>query len=658
MKRQSKGEAIYCFRRWTRGGYAVFASLNRKWTIGVLTVTMSIVTLATGRARDMGADTASIYRSVEMEAVGVSGRRATTARSLTSQTPVFNRTTESVAPLQTLESALRLSPAVDIRERGGKGVQTDISIRGGSFDQTMVTLNGINFTDARTGHQSHSLPIDINAVSAINVIDGVSGVGAYAGAVDIRTAPLYPRYISAELTGGGHGYMYGSLAGGCSTDRMTLMVTGSARHSDGYTHNTDFTNYNGYVRMTYDSRWGLFDAQAGYQNRAFGANGFYSRAYPDQYEQTSTALASLRWLRQGRRLMVTANASYRYNTDRYELIKGDESLVPFNHHITDNIGAEIGLAYDWIAGETSIGADVIYNHIYSTVLGDECDPKRIRGIDYNHKKGRTTLNATLRHTKEWRRFTFTGAVGLSNSDYGTDALWSLGASYAAGRYWRFDAGAVESMRLPTFNDLYYTATGYESDRDLKPEHAVTWHAGADFSRNGWSSKLYAYYRRGRNIIDWVKMTDSSNWKSTQITAMNTAGVEFSAAYATDGWMRRAQIAYGYVHQDSHSEAVISQYKLDHMHNKLSARIDTAPLRRFTLSVTGTLYDRMGGYTDRSGETHDYRPYFLLDARATYTLGKWQLYVDATNLTSTEYFDFGGLKMPDCWVSGGVVFTIR
>jgi len=29
--------------------------------------------------------------------------------------------------------------------------------------------------------------------------------------------------------------------------------------------------------MTYDSRWGLFDAQAGYQNRAFGANGFYSR---------------------------------------------------------------------------------------------------------------------------------------------------------------------------------------------------------------------------------------------------------------------------------------------------------------------------------------------------------------------------------------------
>lgn len=154
MKRQSKGEAIYCFRRWTRGGYAVFASLNRKWTIGVLTVTMSIVTLATGRARDMGADTASIYRSVEMEAVGVSGRRATTARSLTSQTPVFNRTTESVAPLQTLESALRLSPAVDIRERGGKGVQTDISIRGGSFDQTMVTLNGINFTDARTGHQS------------------------------------------------------------------------------------------------------------------------------------------------------------------------------------------------------------------------------------------------------------------------------------------------------------------------------------------------------------------------------------------------------------------------------------------------------------------------------------------------------------------------
>lgn len=659
MKRQSKEEAIYCFRRWTRGEYAVFASLNRKWTIGTLAVTMSIVTLASGHAQErQSADTASVFRSVELEEVGVSGRRATTARSLMSQTPVFSRPTEGVAPLQTIESALRLSPAVDIRERGGKGVQTDISIRGGSFDQTMVTLNGINFTDARTGHQSHSLPIDINAVSAINVIDGVSGVGAYAGAVDIRTAPMYPRYLSAEITGGDHGYLYGSLTGGYTTDRTSLFVAGSARHSDGYTHNTDFSNYNGYARMTFDSRWGLFDAQAGYQNRGFGSNGFYSLAYPEQFEQTSTVIASLRWMKQGERLRVTASASYRRNGDRFELIKGDASRVPFNYHITDNAGAEAGVAYDWAAGETSLGADVTYNHIYSTALGDPCEPRRIGGIDYDHSKGRTTLNATLRHTKEWRRVALTGAAGLSASDYGTDAIWSIGASYAAGRHWKIDAGAVESMRLPTFTDLYYSTTGYESDSNLKPEHALTYHLGADFTSGGWSAGVYAYYRHGRNVIDWVKRTADDNWRSMQITEMNTLGAELTVAYTTDGWMRRVQIGYGYVSQDSDTGGMISKYALDYMRNKLSARADFAPFRRFTLSLTGTLYDRMGNYAGRDSLMHGYRPYFLLDARATYTLGRWQLYVDATNIASAVYYDYGGLKMPDCWASGGVVFTIK
>ena len=535
MKKKTARQGTSCFRRWSRKAYGIFASLGRCVNIGVLSVGMSIISSATAGAQDRGADTTTVYRSVEMERVSVAGRQTTSSRSITSQTPVFKRSTESVAPLQTIESALRLSPAVDVRERGGKGIQTDISIRGGSFDQTMVSLNGINFTDARTGHQSHSLPIDINAVSSINVIDGVSGVGAYAGAVDIRTAPLYPRYVSVEATGGAYDYYYGSLAGGYTTDRLSLLVTGSARHSGGYTHNTDFMNYNGYARLSYSSpRAGLFDMQVGYQNRAFGANGFYSLSYPDQFEQTSTALASLRWLRQGERLRLTANVSYRMNTDRFELIRGDASKVPFNYHITDNIGAEAAAAYSWIAGETSVGIDMAYNHILSTVLGEECAPKRIRGIEYNHSKGRTTVNATLRHEKRWQRLSLTGAAGVSRYDYGTDALWNIGADYTAGRYWSFDAGVVESMRLPTYTDLYYTAAGYRSDRNLKPEYTTQYNLGAAYKktwRHDWFTGLQAsvdvYYN---TVKDKIIATPTSNqlvWTMVNLGYVEIRGVDVS-----------------------------------------------------------------------------------------------------------------------------------
>ena len=181
---------------------------------------------------------------------------------------------------------------------------------------------------------------------------------------------------------------------------------------------------------------------------------------------------------------------------------------------------------------------------------------------------------------------------------------------------------------------------------------------AQYEREGWQAGLYTYYRRGRNVIDWVKQNVEDDWQSMQITRMNTLGAELSLAYVTSGWMRRASIGYGYIHQDSDSKGMISKYALDYMRNKLSLRIDTAPARRLTLSLTGTLYDRIGSYAGRDGAVHSYSPYFLLDARAAYDVWKMRIYVDATNITSTRYYDYGGLRMPDCWVTAGVIFTFR
>ena len=223
------------------------------------------------------ADTSGVSRVMRIEPIGVTGTRLSPSRSIQSQTPVFDRGTEAAAPFQTLEDALRLSPSIDIRERSGKGVQADISIRGGSPDQTMMLLNGINFTDARTGHQTHSLPIDMDCVSGIELIEGIPGVGAYAGAVNVRTVPLYRNYLRLKAEGGQHGYGYTNLSGALTRDRLVLFAAGSLRRSDGYIHNTDFRNVNGYLRMTYDSpKAGFFDFQTGGQGRRFGSNGFYA----------------------------------------------------------------------------------------------------------------------------------------------------------------------------------------------------------------------------------------------------------------------------------------------------------------------------------------------------------------------------------------------
>ena len=243
-----------CWRRWNRKGWSAFASLHRAVTIGVLSAGMSILLLATQGASAQPADTAAVLRELRIREVGVSGSLAAPLRNVQSQTPLFDRKAQAAAPYQTLEAALRTAPSVDLRERGGKGTQADISIRGGSFDQTMVLLNGIDFTDARTGHQSHSLPVDLDCISGVDLLEGIPGVGAYAGAVNIRTAPLLPRYLRFEGAGGQYGYAYANLSGAVTAGRFSVLGAASYRRSDGYRHNTDFDTYNAFVRASCEVR--------------------------------------------------------------------------------------------------------------------------------------------------------------------------------------------------------------------------------------------------------------------------------------------------------------------------------------------------------------------------------------------------------------------
>ncbi len=654
MKKIHSKRSVACFKRWNKKGYSAFASMHKQVRIGVLSVGMSILSLAATEAMAADVDTLKIFKVVDIDDVGVTLEKESPTRSAMAPTQLFSRATQAAAPLQTLESALRLSPSIDVRERGGKGIQTDLSIRGGSFDQTMVLLNGINFTDARTGHQTHSLPIDIESVAGIDLIDGVSGVGAYAGAINFRTAPLEPTYGRLELVGGQHGYGYANLSGAYSTDRLTLYGVGSWRKSDGYRDNTDFENVNGYIRATYDSaKAGFFDMQVGAQQREFGANGFYSLSYPNQREATETYLGSLRWFKSFNNLTLNSSVSYRKNYDCFELIAGSPDIVPYNYHMTNNVGAELWADYSWAAGKTTLGGDYTYNQIYSTVLGESLDEAIGR---YTKGADRSVANVYLRHIKQWDKFGVAGSIGMSSTPYGNSPLWSVSGSYRPVESLFFELGATGTMRLPTFTDLYYTATGYISDETLQPEEATTYRLSGQYRRSAWELSAQVYLRQGHNVIDWVKESADASWQSMQITELATLGSELSASYVPQGFVERIRASYGYITMDKDSGTMISKYATDYMRHKASADIILNLPLNLSLALTASGYVREGNYTSAEGTVEEYNPYFLLDGRLSWECKKIRIYLDATNITSTEYFDYGGLIMPEAWLTLGASFT--
>lgn len=663
MNKHQRTERLWCFRRWSRKPWSVFASL-RRLKIGRLSVGMSIILLATEIAGAQTADTLARFRTLHLDTLRVTGAVMNPARSsVLSQTRLIVGEKEA-APLQTAESVLRLLPQTDVRERGGKGVQADISIRGGSFDQTMVMLNGVNFSDARTGHQSHSLPVDIDCISDIEVLDGAAAVGALAGAVDFSTRPRYPRFLRAHLAGGRWGYAYGNLSGAWTQGRLTGFGAASYRRSDGYRYNTGFENVNAFGRIVYASpRTGNFDVQGGFQTRSWGSNGFYSLKFPDQFEHTRTGLASLRWTKQWKRLTVEAVGSFRANSDRFEMERGNPENIPFNYHTTYNTGAALRAGYEWRrGGTTSLGVDYTCNRMFSTAMGDElaAPSHRIpgKGGFYPKGKSREIASAWVGHWKSWRRVWLYGTGTVASTPYGTYGTFAAEAGWQATGFLRLAAGAVRSMRLPTFTELFYNVAGYHPDPALKPEKAMTYRLSAEVVHGNFGGAATVWYRRTRNVIDWEQRADGE-WYSTQLNRLGTAGAELSANYSTAGWLRIVSLGYGYIRSDmTVATDYISKYALDYMRHKVTAVSGVGFLRDFTLTLTAGFYDRVGNYIAADGSKQGYKPYFLLDGRLAWERRGIQLYVDATNITGTRYYDFGGLPMPGTWVSGGIVMTIR
>ncbi len=613
---------------------------------------MSIILLATpvlGAQLEGQLPTADSLATVHLDNLVVTGS-ATIGAQLVRQSVSQTRTIverKAIFPTQNAESVLRLLPALDIRERAGKASQADISIRGGAFDGTMVMLNGVDFSDARTGHQSHSVPVDLDIISAIGIVDWVPQPGALAGGVNFVTALPADDYLRVRLEGGAHGYGYGNLSGGFTKGKFSLLAAASHKRSDGYRYNTDFKNTNAYLR----TRWGDFDFQAGFQRRDWGSNGSYSLRYSDQFEHTVTALASLKWEREVLRdFIVDATIHWRQNNDRFEMVRDDPSVIPFNRHTTHNLGADLTLKKHWRRfGTLSGGAGFKRNIMRSTPMG-------------NHNRNITTVWLGYEKAVQLRApgnaIFFEGFGSVTDTPTVQDGMFLGRVALRLKNRWWIHFDAMRSMRMPTFTDLYYNVVTYHPNPNLKPEQATTFRLRAEYrSENGFGVEAATWYRRTRNVIDWEQW-DDGDWYSTQLNRLGTFGAEFSASWRGEGFVRTAMASYGYMDSEMTVAAnYVSKYALDFLRHKASAVVGFG-LGEFTLSFTGSYYDRMGSWIGADGVVEHYKPYFLLDGRLSWQRRGLQIYADGTNLLGTRYWDFGGLTMPRQWFSAGVVVTLK
>ena len=211
---------------------------------------------------------------------------------------------------------------VDIRRRGTGGMQSDLYIRGGSFDQTLLLVNGMKMEDAQTGHHTMNMAIPLETIERIEIIKGpaarVFGQNAFTGAINIVTKKPSSEVNSVGFQVGSYNQQNAMATVGHSFDKTAVMAHASVFTTDGYRYNTDYNNQNYFLKSSFKTKNLPIDLLAVFQERKFGANGFYaSPSAQDQYEETQTSLVGFSSVYKTERLTLKPRLYWRRNQDMY-----------------------------------------------------------------------------------------------------------------------------------------------------------------------------------------------------------------------------------------------------------------------------------------------------------------------------------------------------
>ncbi len=704
----SQGVRAVTFRRFSRKGYALLTCFHREVRIGVLSAAM----LACAAPRLMAASAAvaegtmapaeedaavaavtetalpadSLLPATLTREAEVTASRAPLGAGLTArQVTVLTRDELASAGVRTINDALKLSSAIDVRQRGAFGIQTDISIDGGTHDQIAILLNGVPLVNPQTGHNAADFPVNLSDIERIEVLEGaasrVMGSQAFSGAINIVTRSgaaadgSRPSPLEARFEGGSYATFRGEARTAWRWGKgWSASASGSGQRSDGAVTNGDFKGGKGFALLSYDASDLRFDLQAGATANDFGANTFYSAAYPDQWEATRRYILSARAASRGR-LHLTPQLSWVRSLDHFQLTRHSDKGE--NFHRTDVFTVGLSGWGDWALGRTSFGAEMRRENIFSTNLGNPLTEDRylhIRGEEgryYTRSADRTNISYFFEHNVVFaRRFTLSAGV-MAETNTGVDSRYrfypGVDLSYRPIRPVRLYASWERAMRLPSFTDLWYKSPTQEGNVGLRPEECWTARLGADLSWPGVSVKAKAHYRRGTHMIDWIMRSADDIYHATSFSLDNyglglDAALDLSHLFGKRQPLERLAISYTWLGQHRRAgEAYFkSNYAMEYLRHKFVATLRHRIVSRLHADWTLRVQQREGSYLvyrnlKPTAELQPYGTHALLDLRLTWAARRWSVYADLSNLTNHRYYDLANVRQPGFVALGGATF---
>ncbi|MDD4592948.1 MAG: TonB-dependent receptor [Parabacteroides sp.] len=680
MKKEQlfKGQASR-WKHFDHKNYSAFSSMKKVVTIGVLTC----ATLSFTNINDITAQntTSSQLRTYELSEIEVTGTRVPlTEQKSARMVTVLSRADIAKVGVHSVNDLLKYATGVDVRQRGGFGIQTDISVCGGTFDQVTILLNGINISNPQTGHLAADFPISMEDIERIEILEGPSarvfGTSAFTGAINIVTKSDPHSNITTHLSGGSFGLFEGGGSVNYTKNNLSQQLSGNYNRSDGGTENSDFNTHRFFYQGAYNTKDADIHWQGGYSDQKFGANTFYSAAYPNQFEATKRTMLAIKAETKGW-LHFAPSIFWNRAYDHFQLIRNTH--VSENFHRNDVFGVNMNAYFNWIFGKTSFGAEIRNEGILSTNLGKPLEESRyvnIPGEDsikYNKRDNRTNIDYFVEHNILLSKITISAGLLINRNTALDDNMHyypGVDVSWRATDSWKLFASWNKALRMPTFTDMYYKSPTQEGNVGLKPEKTQAVKLGTNYRKEWINVKVNGFYNKGTDMIDWVKYTPddtyhSTNFKLDNLGAESNVTLYFAPLLGEHSLLETFHIGYTYIYQKRHDDQAIykSNYALEYLRHKLVASLSHRIYKNLEANWNFRFQKRMGGYEifneqhKSTGIIQSYPSFGLVDLKIQWTAPRYRIFAEANNLLNHHYYDFGNIPQPGIWINAGVSYRI-
>jgi outer membrane cobalamin receptor len=582
--------------------------------------------------------------------------------------------TVEVLPLKSLSLAaespqdvLRLDSSVFLEERGAGGGQADIVLRGGSFEQTLVLLNGFRINDAQTSHHNLDLPVPMEAMDSIQVLEGAGstlhGVDALSGVVDFLTAA--PAHDSLFVRAGGGSFESDeeSLLGAAARGPWSGRVTAERNFSTGFMADRDYRNEDASVESWYGSKLGVTDLLFASSDRAFGANQFYGN-YPS-WERTKGWFASAR---QELGTHTVAAFGYRRHTDDFVLFRDDPALYE-NNHIDGSWQASLRHTMNLPMGNLPAGALLL--------MGLEADGDSIESYNFSggvrsfalgvHARNRGAGYVDIDWNPPNKRWSLSAGAREEIFSGGAQAVFSpqLAGSLRIADTLKLRASGGYGFRIPTYTDLYYSDPTTLGNPNLKPESAWSGDLGADWiASSRVTLSVTGFYSQQHDTIDYVRSATVPNpnlpasceiggeqpantWCADNLNGLHFAGVESTLTWIPTK-SQTVRIAWTGLHgAQSALHGLESEYIFNYPVQNIHATWSVGLGRNIALTNAVELAQR-----------YQQTVYPVWNATLTHNAGRLRPYLRLSNLSNTGYQEISGINMHGRSIVGGLALQFE